>query len=203
MTRSRNRPPYFWWPWWMPLKGGKPGDSVTWRAREMPLREDESSKAVLDSLARAGKAMQFAGLLKYPTQVRRMKRDGQLYFQLALVEERKRTGWRREVPKPRLIPLARVQEYESKPGEPVKTAKMLLLEKKHAKPIDELIIEACNHYGFRGACDFLGVADPTLTRWAEQSGIVFFQGAAKREKLEELGVRILPPRGLPLQEPQE
>lgn len=203
MARNKNRPPYFWWVWWWELEDGNVGDSVVISAKDMPLKPHESSKAVLDSLTRAGKAMQFAGVLKHPTQVRTIQRDGELCFQIELLDERKRTGFRRDVSRPRHIPLGQVQGYERKASERVKSAKMLLLEQEHGKSIEELIVEAYNQHGFRGACHFLGVADPTLTTWAKQFDIIFFQGAAKREKIKELGVRILPARGLPLQEPQE
>jgi len=203
MPRNRSRPPYFWWAWWWELRDGKPGDSVSWCAVDMPLKSHESSKAVLDCLTRAGKAMQFAGVLKHPTQVRRANRDREIYFQLALVEERKSDGHRREPIKARDMPKVHGFQRKAswKASEPVKTARMLLVERKHGKAIDELIIEAYATYGPTGASKYLGIAHATLMSWAKQWDILFFHGAAKRENLEKIGLVIQPVQGLPVQTP--
>jgi|GEM_PF-3153292 len=73
-----------------------------------------------------------------------------------------------------------------------KTEKMLLLEQKHGKPIDDLIIEAYNKYGFRGTWEFLGITSGTLNNWLKDLDIVTFKGAAKRGRLEELGLKVEP-----------
>lgn len=79
--------------------------------------------------------------------------------------------------------------YEDKT---IRTEKMLLLEQKFKRPIDELVVSAYNQYGFRGACEYLGITGRTLSSWAKKLDIVFYHGAGKKTQLEELGLEVGP-----------
>lgn len=80
----------------------------------------------------------------------------------------------------------------------IKTYRMLELEKRYGKPIDELVVDAYNNYGFTGAFEFLNIARYTLARWLNALDIITFQGAMKREELEgfkRLGLKVQQRRG--------
>jgi hypothetical protein len=79
----------------------------------------------------------------------------------------------------------------------IKTRKMLELEQKHGKPIDELVIEAYTRFGFRGAHSYLGITGKTLSSWIRILGLVSFYGLAKREALKELGLSVVSREELP------
>ena len=73
----------------------------------------------------------------------------------------------------------------------IKTRKMLELEQKHGKPIDEIVIEAYTRFGFRGAHSYLGITGKTLSSWIKTLGLVSFYGLAKRGRLKELGLSVV------------